>query len=154
MKDIGKYRLVAEIGRGGMADVFLALAPGPSGCNKPVVIKDMRDGGGEERALAMFLDEARIAARLNHPNIAQTHAGGYHAAGTPFLALEFVEGQSLHAVLRRGRPEVPRPVLLRVMVDVLAALDYAHELCDFDGTPLSIVHRDVSPHNVIVSYDG
>ncbi len=154
MKDIGRYRLVAEIGHGGMADVFLALAPGPNGFSKAVVVKEMRGEAPEERSVAMFLDEARIAARLNHPNIVQIHEVGYHEGGRPFLAMEFVEGQSLQSLLRRARRGAPMPVLLRVVSDVLGALDYAHGLSDFDGRPLDLVHRDVTPHNVIVSYDG
>jgi serine/threonine protein kinase len=154
MKHIGRYRLIAEIGHGGMADVYLALAPGPNGFNKAVVVKALRGEAPDDRSVAMFLDEARIAARLNHPSIVQTHEVGYDGGGRPFLAMEFVEGQSLQSLLRRAKGGAPLPVLLRVISDVLAALDYAHALTDFDGTPLDLVHRDVTPHNVIVSYDG
>ncbi|MCU0682972.1 MAG: protein kinase [Polyangiaceae bacterium] len=138
-----------------MADVFLALAPGPNGFNKTVIIKELRGEAPDDRAVAMFLDEARIAARLSHPNIVQIYEVGYHEGGRPFLAMEFVEGQSLQSVARRARREgAPVPVLLRVVSDVLSALDYAHALADYDGTPLELVHRDVTPHNVIVSYEG
>ena len=104
--------------------------------------------------LTMFMDEARIAARLNHPNIVQTYEIGSDGDRT-FIAMEYLEGQPLNAVYRRlGRANIPVEVHLRILADVLAGLEHAHGLADFDGTPLGVVHRDVSPQNVFVTYEG
>ena len=159
----GKYRLVAELGQGGMAQVFLALASGPVGFNKLVVLKLIREQFAEDpEFLTMFLDEARLAARLNHPNVVQTNEVGQES-GRYFICMEYLEGQPLNRVLARlgaartERPEADRLTLgmqLRIVIDALAGLQSAHELTDFDGTPLSVVHRDVSPHNLFVTYAG
>jgi serine/threonine-protein kinase len=159
----GKYRLVAELGQGGMAQVFLALASGPVGFNKLVVLKLIREQFLEDpEFLTMFLDEARLAARLNHPNIVQTTEVGQQD-GRYFICMEYLEGQPLNRILARigaartDRPEADRLTLgmrLRILVDALAGLHSAHELTDFDGTPLSVVHRDMSPHNLFVTYAG
>ena len=153
----GKYQLFASLGRGGMADVFLALSRGPLGFNKLVVVKRLRAAlSDEESFLDMFLDEARLAARLNHPNVVHTYEVGEHE-GTYFIAMEYLEGQPLNKVIRdlakRGE-ELEPPQCARIASDALAGLHHAHELRDYDGTPLRIVHRDVSPHNVFVTYDG
>src|SRR5262249_22455288 len=106
--------------------------------------------------LSMFLDEARLAARLNHPNIVQTNQVG-GAGSHYFIAMEYLEGQPLHRVLTRlsrSGSAVPLSVYLRILVEVLAGLHYAHELRDYDGAPLGIVHRDISPHNTFITYDG
>jgi serine/threonine-protein kinase len=159
----GRYRLVAELGQGGMAQVFLALSQGPVGFNKLVVLKLIREQFAEDpEFLTMFLDEARLAARLNHPNVVQTNEVGQEA-GRYFICMEYLEGQPYNRVLSRvgaartDRPEHERLTLgmqLRILVDALAGLHSAHELTDFDGTPLSVVHRDVSPHNLFVTYAG
>jgi serine/threonine protein kinase len=154
---LGKYQLLAVLGRGGMADVFLALSRGPMGFNKLVVVKRLRSSLSDDRTFRnMFLDEARIAARLNHANVVQTHEVG-EVDGSYFIAMEFLEGQSLNKIIRalskRG-DFLPPTMCARIVSDALAGLHYAHELKDFDGTPLSIIHRDVSPHNVFVTYDG
>ena len=152
---LGRYRLIAELGCGGMAEVFLAVAQGPAGFNKLTVIKQIRSQlAGDPEFLAMFLDEARLAARLNHPNVVQTNEVG-HDDSRYFIAMEYLEGQPLNRVLHRvKRDNFPLAMHLRVIADTLAGLHYAHDLTDYDGTPLEVVHRDVTPHNVFVTYDG
>jgi eukaryotic-like serine/threonine-protein kinase len=160
----GKYRLIAELGHGGMADVFLAVQAGPagSGFRKLTVIKRLRQNLAEEpEFIAMLVDEARIAARLNHPNVVQTNEVGQVAAHY-FIAMEYLDGQPLHRIQHRSMQRMkegkPSPVSKEgqyiVVMDALAGLHHAHELNDFDGTPLQIVHRDVTPHNIFVTYAG
>lgn len=153
----GKYTLIAKIGHGGMAEVYLAARRGPAGFAKLCVLKRLHAHLEEERSLvAMFLDEARLAARLDHPNVVQTYEVG-EVDGVHFLTMELLEGQSLARLLRRLRSQgqaLPVPLGLRFFIDVLAGLHYAHTLCDYDGAPLGIVHRDVSPTNVFVTYEG
>jgi serine/threonine-protein kinase len=153
----GKYRLVAELGQGGMADVILALAQGPAGFNKLVVVKRLRQHLAEDpEFVAMLVDEARLAARLNHPNIVHTNEVG-EIDGRFFIAMEYLEGQPLTRIKRRAtraERELSVETELRVLGDVLAGLQYAHELTDYDGTPLGVVHRDVTPSNVFITYEG
>ncbi len=152
--NFGKYRLVAELGSGGMGDVFLAIAQGPRNFNKLQVVKRLRPELAEDdEFLGMFLNEARLAARLNHPNVVQTNEVG-EEAGAHFIAMEYLEGQSLHAVLRRAQGRFPLAMHVRVIAEVCAGLHHAHELLDFDGTPLAVVHRDCSPQNIFLTYDG
>lgn len=154
---LGKYQLIAVLGRGGMADVYLAVAQGPIGFNKLMVVKEMRlEIADDDLRETMFLDEARLAARLNHPNIVQTIEVGSDGPRR-FLAMEYLDGQPLQRVQRRARERLaPLDVAmnLRILDEVLTGLEYAHSLVGFDGTPLGIVHRDVSPHNVFVTYEG
>jgi eukaryotic-like serine/threonine-protein kinase len=155
---LGKYQLFATLGRGGMADVYLAVAVGPAGFNKLVVVKTLRspDVDASARALEMFLNEARLSARLNHPNVVQTYEVG-EEQGTYFIVMEYLEGQPLDRLLKRAQRAgvaVPMAWAARVVADGLQGLHYAHELRDYDGTPLNIIHRDVSPHNLFVAYDG
>ena len=156
---VGKYRLVAELGHGGMADVFLALVEGPagSGFSKLAVVKRLRANLAEDpEFVAMLIDEARITARLNHPNVVQMLEVGLDN-DEYFLAMEYLDGQPFHRIERRaerlGRT-LSRTARAAVILDVLAGLHHAHELADYDGTPLEIVHRDVTPHNIFVTYDG
>jgi serine/threonine-protein kinase len=153
----GKYRSLGRIGQGGMADVFLAVGRGPAGFNKLVVIKRLRDQVASDDAFRdMFLDEARLAARLNHPNVVQTYEVFEHE-GAFFITMEYLEGQPLSKVARecakRGMRLQPA-ISARIISDALCGLHYAHEARDFDGEPLQIVHRDVSPQNIFVTYDG
>ncbi|HQK20744.1 MAG TPA: serine/threonine-protein kinase, partial [Polyangiaceae bacterium] len=154
---IGKYRLLAELGHGGMARVFLAVASGPSGFSKLVVLKMIRVHLAEDPdTLQMFLDEARLAGRLNHPNVVHT-LEVVEEDGRYLMVMEYLEGQAFASVLRRARREnmpMPLPLYLRGLCDALQGLHYAHELKDFDGTPLNLVHRDVSPQNIFITYDG
>ncbi len=149
-----KYRLIAEIGRGGMADVFLAVAQGPVGFNKLVVVKKARTELTQDpEFLSMFLDEARLAARLSHPNVVHTTEIGQDGARY-FIAMEYLEGQPMNRLRSRLGKDFTPTMQARVLAEALAGLHYAHELCDFDGTPLMVVHRDATPQNVFVTYDG
>jgi eukaryotic-like serine/threonine-protein kinase len=152
----GKYQLLASLGHGGMADVFLTVVHGPVGFNKLQVLKRLRPHLAEEHEfLMMFLDEARLAARLNHPNVVQTNEVGEHN-GRYFIAMEYLDGQPLNRIIHRANKmrALPRAVALKIVSDALAGLHYAHDLADYDGTPLGVVHRDASPHNIFVTYDG
>jgi serine/threonine protein kinase len=147
---IGRYRRLAELGRGGMATVYLAAARGPSGFTKLVVLKELRpDLAQDAEFRTMFLDEARLAARLNHPNVVQTYEVG-EDGNRQVIVMEYLEGQPLS----RARKVLPSPLVYFALSNVLAGLEHAHDLLDFQGTPLKVVHRDVSPHNIFVTYSG
>jgi eukaryotic-like serine/threonine-protein kinase len=152
---LGKYVVLAELGRGGMAEVYLALSRGPSGFNKLVVLKLLHSELSlDNDFLEMFLAEARLAARLNHANIVQTYEIGVEG-GRHGIVMEYLEGRTFAQVGAATRSHPIDPSLgIRVLIDTLSALHYAHELRDVDGRPLGLVHRDVSPHNVYVTYDG
>jgi serine/threonine-protein kinase len=152
---MGKYTPLARLGNGGMADVFLAVARGPMGFNKLTVVKRLRNSE-ENTHVQMFLDEARLAARLNHPNIVHTYEVG-EVGGRFFIAMEYLEGQSLHQVIARLAEKgdgLSEALVALVASHALKGLHHAHELCDFDGTPIGVVHRDVSPHNLFITYTG
>ena len=139
-----------------MGDVYLGVAQGPAGFSKLMVIKMLRPGLAEdEQFLAMFLEEARLAARLSHPNVVQTVEVGSEGRRF-FLAMEYLEGQSLQRLRQRVAKEHAFPLgpHLRILVEALTGLHYAHELVDIDGRALGIVHRDATPHNIFVTYDG
>src|SRR5215475_644842 len=140
---LGKYQLIAEIARGGMGVVYLAMIQGPGGFNKLVVVKELKPELVEEPAfLTMFLDEARLAARLSHPNIVQTNEVG-NDGDRYFMAMDYLDGRGIDQLRRRARAsgqDLSLPIHLRILCDMLAGLHHAHTLTDFDGTPLSIVH--------------
>ena len=153
----GKYTLIAKIGHGGMAEVFLAALDGPAGFTKLTVLKRLHPHLEDEpQLIGMFLDEARLAARLNHPHVVQTYEVG-DVDGRHFLAMEYLEGQSLARLLKyatRKGEKIQMATAVRIFIDALDGLDYAHTLTDFDGTPLRVVHRDISPGNIFLTYDG
>lgn len=157
--EFGKYQLIAGLGHGGMADVYLAAIHGPEGLgfSKLLVIKRLRPNLVEDpEFVAMLVDEARIAARLNHPNTVNTLEIG-EVDGQYFIAMEYLDGQPLHRLLNRGRAAgdpMPLEHQLTVLAETLAGLHHAHELLDYDGQSLGVVHRDVSPHNIFVLYSG
>lgn len=152
----GHYELLQPLATGGMGQLYLARNRA-EGFQKLVVVKMLlahlsRDQG----FMAMFLDEARIAAQLNHPHICQIFELGEHG-GTHYLAMEYVPGVDLRSlqqhVSERGL-QLPPALACRVVSDAAAALHYAHELTDDTGRPLGLIHRDVSPSNVLVSFEG
>jgi len=153
----GKYRVFASLGRGGMADVHLGAVQGPKGFNKLVVVKRLRPLLADDPVVVnMFLDEARLAARLNHPNVIHTYEFG-EERGSYFIAMEYLDGQSLAAILlavaTAGKVVAPA-FWAKIVADALAGLHHAHELRDYDGTPLKVVHRDVSPQNIVITHAG
>ena len=154
-RDIAGYRLVASLGEGGMARVYLARSKKAAGFSKLVVLKVIRSSATHDPELRrMFFDEARVAALLNHPNVVQTYDAG-EDEGRLFLAMEYLEGKTLSSMTEAGRPRVlPLDVHLRIIADMLAGLHYAHGVPDDDGRPLDVVHRDVSPQNVLVTFVG
>jgi eukaryotic-like serine/threonine-protein kinase len=156
LETLGSYRLLAPLGQGGMAAVHLAVKRGPAGFNKLVVVKQILPKyATEPEMVSMFLDEARLAARLNHPNLVQTNEVGV-AGGQHFLAMEYLDGQPLNRILQRlsAHDGLPLAVHLQVIAEILGGLHHAHELADYDGSSLGVVHGDVNPQNVFVTYDG
>ncbi len=159
---IGRYLLRYEIASGGMGEVYLAQMRGPAGVDRWVALKVLRPHIAEQKKfVTMFLDEARIAARLSHPNLCAVVDFG-QSDGRYFLALEYLHGETLSKVVRRVHTEakatpgspIAVDLLTRIVVDAARGLHAAHEARGADGQPLHVVHRDVSPQNVFVLYDG
>ncbi len=153
----GRYQLLARIGAGGMAEVFRARLEAPGGAEKILVIKRIRPSLGEDPGfLRRFVEEARIALPLSHDNVTSVFEFG-EVEGQYFLAMEYVHGQNLAAVLRRAvesQGRLPAPLALFIAAEVSKGLAYAHGALSPDGEPLGLVHLDVSPQNILVSYDG
>lgn len=153
----GRYELLGPIASGGMASVHLARVRGEAGFERYVALKRMLpEVENDEAFVAMFLDEARLAAGIRHPNVVGVLDLDRNELG-PYLVMEFFDGPSLSTLLkgvRARREEIPLAVALRIALDLLAGLHAAHELRDPAGRPLGIVHRDVSPSNLLVARDG
>ncbi len=148
-----RYRPIVTLGQGGMADVLLSVGKGPGGFNKLVVLKAIRaELVGDSEMRQLFLAEARLSAQLNNANVVQVYE--VIDAARPCIVMEYLDGQPLSRLLTEAGDQFTLPLQLKVISDVLAGLHYSHELKDLDGTPLNIVHRDVSPQNVFVTYDG
>jgi serine/threonine-protein kinase len=149
-------QILFELGRGGAATVSLAVSLGPAGFTKLIVVKRLHeDLAADETAVDMFTLEARVTARLNHPNI--VHVFDIALENDEYtIEMEYLEGQSFEAVVRRAAvgERLPTELGVWVLTQVLAGLDFAHDLRGTDGAPLDLVHRDVSPHNVLVTYEG
>jgi serine/threonine-protein kinase len=157
LRQIGRYALYDVIAEGGMATVSFGRLRGGAGFSKTVAIKTLHAELSRDRDfVAMFLDEVRIAARLQHPNIVGV-LDVVMEEPELFLVMEYVEGEVLSRLLRTGREtaQVAEPnVAAAIVAAVLRGLHAAHEAKDEDGHPLGIIHRDVSPHNIIVGCDG
>ncbi|MBX3273746.1 MAG: protein kinase [Sandaracinaceae bacterium] len=152
----GNYELLGRIAYGGMAEIFLARELGGDGARRMVVVKRVLPHVAEDpHFVDMFRDEARLAMQLNHPHICHVYSFG-EAEGTYYLAMEWVNGVPLSKIIRRARDHggIPIEIAARIIAQVAEALDYAHRATDAGGEPLGIVHRDVSPQNVMVSFDG
>lgn len=164
----GRYEILGTIATGGMATVHLARALGAGGFERLVAVKTMHPHlAREPEFVAMFLDEARLAARIRHPNVVATMDVQSDDDGL-FLVMEYVEGPSVSRLLKAiaaarrdpsvaasGAPDrLPIDVTLRIFLDTLAGLHAAHELLGPDGEPLHLIHRDMSPHNILVGADG
>lgn len=149
-----RYRVLFELGRGGTARVYLSLMDGPNGFHKLVALKVLKSELLRAPEFhTLFYNEARVSSRLSHGNIVQVFETVEHA-GAPAIAMEYLAGKSLYEVRQRAPGLWGVELQLHVLVQVLAGLHYAHEFVDFDGTPLGVVHRDLTPQNVFITYDG
>jgi eukaryotic-like serine/threonine-protein kinase len=153
----GNYRLLDRIAVGGMAEIFLAHAVDAKGDETPMAIKRIRPHLSKHAAFVkMFLNEARLAAQLNHPNIVQIHDLG-KIVDSYFIAMEYVSGRDMRRVVPKAEAlGIPFPMVyaLKIASCVCAGLHYAHTKKDRFGNPLNIVHRDVTPENIVVAFDG
>lgn len=156
-KVVGQHTLLREIARGGMAEIWLAFHQGPAGFERLVVIKRvLADAEEDPQFVTMFLDEARIAAQLHHPNIVQVFDLG-ELEGSYYMVMEFLPGQSLGKVARRFHQldgKMPTALAVQIISAAARGLGHAHRLKGLDGAPMQVVHRDVSPQNLMVTYDG
>jgi serine/threonine protein kinase len=155
-EQFGKYSLLGHLATGGMAEVWLARQLGMQGFEKIVVIKRARPELADAETTALFLDEARLVATLEHPNIAQVYEIG-SVNGSYFFVMEYIDGADLRRLLETSiakRHPIPLADALYIISHVCTALHYAHEKHDLEGRPLQIIHRDVSPSNVLLSHDG
>ncbi|NUO52206.1 MAG: serine/threonine protein kinase [Polyangiaceae bacterium] len=154
---LGRYEVIGLLATGGMAEVYLGRLMGPSGFERVVVLKRILPHLARETAFVdMFLDEARIVAKINHPNVVQVNELG-RDADELFLAMEFIEGESLGGFMRRhwvGHRAIGLELAAFVVSEMCAGLHAAHELKDEEGRLQEIVHRDVSPQNVMITYSG
>jgi serine/threonine protein kinase len=155
---LGRYEILTQIASGGMASVYIARAQGVAGFERLVAIKVLHPHlAYEQEFISMFLDEARLAARIRHTNVVPTLDISDSPGDGYFLVMEYIEGDHFGALLgqaARSGDCLPRPFVFRVLVDALHGLSAAHQLADEDGKPLKLVHRDVSPHNILVGTDG
>jgi serine/threonine-protein kinase len=156
-QQFGKYTLLANIAQGGMAEVVLAKMHGAAGFEKLVVIKRLLDKlAADKQYVDMFLDEAKIAARLSHSNIVQVLELG-EVDGQYFIAMEFLAGLNVSTLAKKAQARLggmPQDLAAQLVEQTSAGLHYAHERRLPDGRPLDIIHRDVSPHNLVVTYEG
>lgn len=151
---LGRYELLVRIGKGGMASVYLARERGAVGLEALHAIKVLHPSFSREKELVdMLLDEARIASRLEHPNVVRVADLGTEAERA-YVVMDYVDGPALDRLLRRSPHARPPELIVPIVIDALRGLHAAHELCDERGRPLELVHRDVTPGNVIVGTDG
>ncbi len=154
---LGRYEIITPLASGGMATVFVGRVLGAAGFHRLVAIKLLHPHvAADQQFITMFLDEARLAARIRHRNVVPT-LDLQHGPEGHYLVMELIEGESLLGLLRESvkvNKPMPPPVAVRIMLDVLAGLHAAHTLTGDAGEPLNLVHRDVSPHNILVGVDG
>ncbi|WP_395829946.1 serine/threonine-protein kinase [Archangium violaceum] len=157
IENYGKYQLLKRLAMGGMAQIYLARQRGPEGFEKLVVIKRILPHLAENAEFVrMFLAEARIAARLDHPNIVDIYDLGAQD-DSYFIAMEYIHGEDLRRVWKRAERSgqlIPVPLVCRIMIEACAGLDHAHKKADANGKPLNIVHRDISPQNILLTFEG
>ena len=156
---LGRYEVLARLATGGMAAVYIARALGLAGFERLFAIKVLHPHlAHEEEFVSMFLDEARLAARIHHPNVVATiDISDVQDAGY-YLVMDYIEGHHLGALMREASKtnmhRLPTDAALRVIVDALGGLGAAHDLTDDNGRPINLIHRDISPQNIMVGVDG
>ena len=157
MNRIQKLRRVVPLAIGGMAEILLGTLRGPSGFERPVVVKRILPHLASHAAfVSMLLDEGRLAARINHPNVITVQELG-REENELFLVMEYLQGEAVAGIARRSRARgqrLPPALCAHVIAEACSGLHAAHELRAADGTPQELVHRDVSPQNIFVTYDG
>jgi len=155
---LADFEIIRRLGAGGMAEVFLAKKRGAEGTFKLLVLKRILPAYGSSRRFrTMFAEEAQLATRLNHPNIVQVYDFQDYGEEGQLLSMEYVEGPDLRKFMRAAQARgqrVPPFIAAYAIAEVAKGLHYAHERKDEAGKPLDIVHRDVSPQNVLLSFDG
>jgi serine/threonine-protein kinase len=152
----GRFEILGRIAFGGMAEIFLGRETSSVGATRMLAIKRILPHVADDPAFVeMFLDEARLAIQLNHPHICHIYEFG-ELEGSYFIAMEWIHGAALGKIIRRARSKggLPPEIVARIVAQVAEALHYAHRARDANGQPLGIVHRDVSPQNIMVSYEG
>src|SRR6267142_5602565 len=156
-KKFGKYEVLARLATGGAANIFLARQPGAAGFHKLVCLKTLLpERVTDSDFVAMFLDEARLAARLNHPNCVQIYDLG-RVRGSYYISMEYIFGETLWnllATVTRLRTPLPASHVASILANVCDGLHHAHELKDSNGRPYNLVHRDVSPQNIMITFEG
>jgi len=155
--ELGRYTILGRLATGGMSEIYLARQSGPSGFTKVLALKVILPHLAEDPTfMLMFLNEAKLAALLNHPNVVQIFDFG-QADEQCYIAMEYIDGQTLRGInrtLKRDGKRIPRHIALRIIADTCGALEYAHSMSDSAGQRLEIVHRDVSLENILVTYSG
>ncbi len=151
---LGRYQLIALLGQGGMADVYLACTQGPGGFQKLLVVKLARFTG-DPMLSRMFLDEARLAAQLSHPNVVQTFEVGEEGS-RHYMVMEYLDGATLSRLRQRASHSggVPLRFAVQIIAQVLEGLEYAHQARGIDGKLLKVVHRDLTPSNIVITAQG
>ena len=153
----GKYEILHRLAIGGMGEVFFAMQRGVSGFERPVILKSLLPDLAQQQDLVnQFLDEARVAATLNHPNVVSIFEVGLWN-GTFFIAMEYIRGRNLSQLLRRAAEQqqiIPPQISARIIREAALGLEHAHQACDASGQRLNIVHRDISPQNIMLRDDG
>lgn len=151
---LGRYEILGVLGRGGMATVYLANSGGEGGFSRLVAVKVLHPHLAEqEDFVAMLLDEARLAARIHHPNVVPV-VDLQSDGAQRYIVMDYVEGCALSDLLRRHRAVLPLGIVITVVRDALNGLHAAHTLTDESGAPLNLIHRDVTPQNILVGVDG
>lgn len=154
LRTVGDYQILAEIARGGMGRVYLARRTAEAGFERHFAIKVMHQNLTDDRdATLMLLDEAHIASRMHHPNVVSVIDIGVYDGGF-YLVMDYVEGCSLHQLMRRNKKERPPRWIIPMFLETLHGLHAVHTLCDANGEPYNVVHRDISPQNLLVGLDG
>ena len=153
----GKYRLIKKLAQGGMAEIYVAKSTGAGGFEKTVIVKKILPRlSAHDKFVRMFINEAKVSSVLNHSNVVQIFDFG-RVGQDYFIAMEYVDGKDLRSIIRSCRErarKIPMEFVLYTGVQVTKALEYAHTRCDADGVPMGLVHRDVSPQNVLLSRQG
>jgi serine/threonine protein kinase len=156
-RTVGRYEIVRHLASGGMAELYIARQQAMGGFEKPVVLKLLQPRYAEKSSVVtMFLDEARLAAKLNHPSIVHVYDVA-EEGGMKYIAMEYIDGETVADIVKRGLSVgnyLPIEHSVHIVAQTAAGLAYAHERRDPDGRVFRIVHRDVSPTNILVSYEG